>query len=192
MKTTTNLNKTNEKQLEIESNNKNTNPQTQIEQQRTTSDQNLAQLNQELTRTQQQLAQLQQQQELAQQQAKAQTPATSAAPSLVHAELTPQTRGVGSAVTLNIPAGTDYAVLQLETENDDYQSYQAELLSPSTDQSLWKSGKLKARTKGNSKIIDLSLRAKLLPPGNYVVKLKGSATSGQMEDIHRYSFKVAP
>lgn len=164
--------------------------QAQIEQQRTANTKNLEQLNQELARTQQQLTQLQQEQELARQQAKAQPPTDATEPSLLHVELSPQTRGIGKSQTLTIPAGTGYAVLQLETEDDDYQNHQAELRSLSNDQLLWKSGKLKARTRGNAKIIDLNLRARLLAPGDYVISLKGVSASGQLEDIHRYSFKV--
>ncbi|MFN7927665.1 MAG: hypothetical protein U0Y68_06920 [Blastocatellia bacterium] len=161
--------------------------QAQIEQQRSNNAQTREQLQQELARTQQQLAQLQQQ-ELARQQAKVETPA--AEPSLLHVELAPQTRGVGQSSLLTVPAGTDYAVLQLETEDDDYSSYRAELLSLAGDRLLWKSGALKARTRGNSKMIDLKIRAKLLAPGDYVVRLKGVTGNGQVEDIHRYAFKV--
>ncbi len=163
--------------------------QAQIEQQRTTNFKNTEQLNQELARTQQQLAQLQQQQELARQQAKLQPP-TGGEPSLLHLELAPQTRGVGQTITLTVPSGTDYAVLQLVTEDDDYQTYQAEVSLQSNNQLIWKSGKLKGRSRGNAKIIDLNLRSKLLAPNDYAIKLKGVTANGQVEDIHRYSFKV--
>lgn len=161
--------------------------QTQIEQQRNANTKTLEQLNQELTRTQQQLAQLQQQ-ELARQQAKVELP--NAESRLVQLELTPQLRGVGQASTLKVPVGTAFAVMQLETEDDDYQSYQAEVVSLAGDRLLWKSGKLKARLRGNAKIIDLKVRANRLAPGEYVVRLKGVDASGQVEDIHRYAFKV--
>lgn len=164
--------------------------QAQIEQQRTANTKNTEQLKQELARTQQQIAQLQQQQELVRQQAKLQPPTGSSEPSLLHLELAPQTRGIGQTVTLSVPSDTNYAVLQLVTEDDDYQTYQAELISQSTDQVLWKSGKLKGRSRGNAKIIDLNLRAKLLAPNDYAIKLKGVTANGQLEDIHRYAFKV--
>ena len=162
--------------------------QSQIEQQRTTNTKTVEQLNEELKRTQQQLEQLKQQQELAAQQAKAQAPVS--LPNLLHLELTPQTRGIGKTVELKIPANTDYAVLQLATPEDDYQSYQAEVLTQADEKLRWKSGKLKARTSGTSRVIDLSVRAKSLPPGSYVVKLNGIAANGQAEEIRKYSFKV--
>lgn len=164
--------------------------QAQIEQQRNATTKNIEQLNQELARTQQQLAQMQRQQELATQQAKVQPPAGSSEPSLLHFELTPQTRGVGKTATMTVPSGTHYAVLQLETENDDYPAYQAEVVTLKDDHVVWKSGKLKGRSRGNAKIVDLNLRAKLLTPSDYVIKLKGITADGQIEDIHRYAFKV--
>ena len=166
--------------------------QSQLEQQHTTSTKTVEQLNEELKRTQQQLEQLKQQQELAAQQAKTRPPVDLPAglPNLLHVELTPQTRGVGKTVELTIPAHTDYAVLQLVTPEDDFQSYQAEVLTQADEKLRWKSGKLKARTSGTSRVIDLSVRAKLLPPGSYVVKLNGIAANGQAEELRKYSFKV--
>jgi DNA repair exonuclease SbcCD ATPase subunit len=162
--------------------------QSQLEQQRTTNTKTVEQLNEELKRTQQQLEQLKQQQELAAQQAKPQLPA--GLPNLLHVELTPQTRGIGKTVELTIPANTDYAVLQLATPEDDYQSYQAELLTQADEKLRWKSGRLKARASDTARVIDVSVRAKLLPPGSYVVKLNGIAANGQAEEIRKYSFKV--
>ncbi len=162
--------------------------QSQLEQQRTTSTKTVAQLNEELQRTQQQLEQLKQQKELAAQQAQQQAPP--ALPNLLHVELTPQTRGIGKTVELTIPANTDYAVLQLATPEDDFQAYQAAVLTPADQKLRWQSGRLKARTSGTSRVIDVSVRAKLLPPGNYVVQLNGLAANGQAEEIRKYSFKV--
>ncbi len=162
--------------------------QSQLEQQRTTNTKTVEQLNEELQRTQQQLEQLKQQQELAAQQAKQQPPVE--LPNLLHVELTPQTRGIGKTTELTIPANTDYAVLQLATPEDDFQAYQADLLTQADEKLRWKSGRLKARASGTERIIDVSVRAKLLPSGHYVVKLSGIAANGQAEELRRYSFKV--
>ncbi len=162
--------------------------QSQLEQQRTTNTKTVEQLNEELKRTQQQLEQLKQQQELAAQQAKQQPPL--GLPNLLHVELTPQTRGIGKTTELAIPTSTDYAVLQLATPEEDFQAYQADLLTQVDEKLRWKSGRLKARTSGTERIIDVSVRAKLLPPGNYVVKLSGIAANGQAEELRKYSFKV--
>lgn len=164
--------------------------QSQLEQQRTTNTKTVAQLNEELQRTQQQLEQLKQ--PLATQQAQTRPPVAmpDGLPSLLHVELTPQTRGIGQSVEVTIPARTDYAVLQLITPETDFQSYQAELLTQAEEKLIWKSGKVKARASSTSRVIDLSVRAKLLPPGSYVVKLNGIAVNGQVEELRKYAFKI--
>jgi hypothetical protein len=164
--------------------------QTQIEQQQTANTQNLAQLQEELQRTQQQLAQLQQQQELAQQQANARPPVGTTEPNLLHLELTPQTRTGSAAAPLRIPAGTGYVVLQLATEEDDFQAYQVEVRTQREDRLVWKSGKLTARPRGAAKVIDVSLRSRLLRAGSYAVRLQGIGADGQVADIRKYSFSV--
>ncbi len=162
--------------------------QSQLEQQRTTNTKTVEQLNEELQRTQQQLAQLKQQRELAAQQPKPQLPTE--LPNLTHAELLPQTRGISQTVELTIPANTDYAVLHLATSEDDFPAYQAELLTQADQKLRWKSGRLKARSSSNTRVIDVSVRAKLLSPGNYVVRLNGVAANGQTEELRKYAFKV--
>jgi len=162
--------------------------QTQLEQQRTANSQTTEQLSQELKRTQQQLEQLKQQQELAAQQTPPQTSVD--APNFLHVELTPQTRGIGKTTELAMAANTDYAVLHLVAPEDEYQAYQAEVLTQADEKLRWKSGRLKARTGAAARVIDVSLRARLLSPGNYVVRLSGITASGQVEEVRKYSFKV--
>lgn len=162
--------------------------QTQLEQQRNSNNQNIEQLNAELKRTQQQLDELKRQQELASQQARNQT--LPEAPNILHVELTPQTRGIGRTTELPLAATTDFAVLQLIVPEDDYQAYQAEVLTQADEKVRWKSGRLKARPSGSGRVIDVSVRARFLPPGNYVVRLSGFTTDGQTEEIRKYSFKV--
>jgi anti-sigma factor RsiW len=159
----------------------------QLEQQRAANARTLDQLNAELKRTEQQLAELKrQQQQIAQQ---PRTPAQSEPPNFQHVELTPQTRTLGKPFEVVIAAGTDFAILQLVTPEDDYVAHRVELLN-ADGQRLWRSGTLKARPSGTARVLDVSVRAKLLPPGSYVVQLQGIAADGQSEDIRKYSFKV--
>lgn len=166
--------------------------QSQIETQRRTTSANIEELNAELKRTQQQLEQLKQQQELAQRQKQqlAQTQPPVSAPGLLYIELTPQTRGVGKTTELAIPERVGSAVLQLVAPEDDFQIYQAEIVTQEDEKLRWKGGKLKARTRGTNRIIDVNVRAALLSPGNYVVKLNGVAANGQIEELRKYSFRV--
>jgi ABC-type multidrug transport system fused ATPase/permease subunit len=162
--------------------------QSQLEQQRTTNSKTVEQLSEELKRTQQQLEQLKQQRELAAQAPKPSAPVD--LPNLTHADLLPQTRGIGQTVELSIPSNTDYAVLHLVTSEDDFPAYQAELLTQADQKLRWKSGKLKARNSNAARVIDVSVRAKLLPPGSYVVRLNGVAVNGQTEELQKYSFRI--
>jgi len=161
--------------------------QAQIEQQSANAKET-EQLKEDLRRTQEKLAQLEQQ-TLAGQQAKVQ-PLASLETHIVPFELAPQTRGTGRSVTLAIPPGTNYALLQLELGADDYPAYQAELRTQTDDQLIWKSGRLKVRDRNGAKIIDLSLRASLLAPRGYILKLKGITQSGVPEDLPSYAFRV--
>ena len=159
---------------------------TQIEQQRATNAQTVEQLNEELKRTQQQLEQLKQKQELAAQQAKVEPPAGE----VIQSELLPQTRAMGNATTLTIPAKASSVLLQLVSPADDFALYQAELIASADAKVLWKSGKVKAQTSGEKRRIALRVRANLLPPGNYQIRLKGIAADGQSEELRKYAFKV--
>jgi anti-sigma factor RsiW len=162
--------------------------QSQLEQQRSDNTKTVEQLSEELKRTQQQLEQLKQQQELAAQAPR--PPAPADLPNLTHADLLPQTRGIGQTVELSISSNTDYAVLHLVTSENDFPSYQIELLTQADQKLRWTSGKLKARSSNDTRIVDVSVRAKLLPPGNYVVRLNGVTANGQTEELGKYSFRV--
>jgi hypothetical protein len=163
--------------------------QAQIEQQQSADAKEAERLKEDLRRTQEKLAQLERQQVLAEQQARVRPP-TSSEPNIVPFELAPQTRGTGKSVNLTIPPGTDYALLQLELGADNYLAYQAELRTQSDEQLVWKSGRLKARDSRGAKIIELSLRASLLAPRSYILKLKGISQTGAPEDLPSYAFRV--
>jgi hypothetical protein len=162
--------------------------QAQIEQQESVNTKTREQLTAELQRTQQQLAQLQQQQELAQ--ARTRPPLAPREPNLLHLELTPQTRTGSASAPLRIPAKTDFVILQLVIEDDDFQSHQVELRTQADDQLVWKSGKLNARLRDASKVLDVRVRRSLVPAGSYVVKLQGISPNGQITDLRKYSFTV--
>jgi hypothetical protein len=91
---------------------------------------------------------------------------------------------------LRIPAKTDFVILQLVIEDDDFQSHQVELRTQADDQLVWKSGKLNARLRDASKVLDVRVRRSLVPAGSYVVKLQGISPNGQITDLRKYSFTV--
>lgn len=160
--------------------------QAQLDQTRATNAQTAEQLQAELKRTQEKLAQLEREQQLTQQQAKTQTPRDDL--NIVSADLAPQDRS--SSPVIIISPTTDYVALQLELDDADYQSYRATLMTQMDDRKLWQSGKLKPYTKGQSKIVNVSLRASLLSPRGYTIVLEGIRTNGQKETVRDYSFRV--
>src|SRR6266566_4602518 len=91
----------------------------------------------------------------------------------VYFDLLPQTRGTGQIADITVPVGTDYVVLRLELESDDVPEYQVVLKNPATNQIIWRSGKLKAKSRGNNKTISISVRASLLKQRNYTLEASG-------------------
>jgi hypothetical protein len=160
----------------------------QIEEQLSANAKEAERLRGELLRTQEKLLQLEQQRARAEQQAR--PPASPPELAIVAFDLSPRTRGAASGTTLAIPPRTDFILLHLEVASDAYIAYRAELRTQTDDQLIWKSGRLTARDRGDAKIVDLQLRAKLLAPRGYSISLKGITESGKAEDDRSYTFRV--
>jgi hypothetical protein len=111
-------------------------------------------------------------------------------PNSVYFDLLPQTRGTGQIADITVPMGTDYVVLRLELESNDFPEYQVVLKNPATNQIIWRSGKLKAKSRGNNKTISISVRASLLKQRNYTLEASGTGPSGAAEFISGYPFRV--
>ena len=104
--------------------------------------------------------------------------------------LTPQLRGNDQLQNISIPAKTDSIAMQLELESDDYVSYRVALHNQSTGQILWRSGKLKTKTRGANKVLNISFSAGLLKSQIYSLQVSGITKDGAAEIISDYSFKV--
>lgn len=128
--------------------------------------------------------------ELEQQRARLQPPPLPPELSVTPFDLTPQTRGVVQPATLAVPPGADYVALQLELETDDYPAYRAELRTQTGDRKMWSSGKLRARTRGGARVVDVSIRADELTSRGYTLLLKGVAADGGAESAQSYAFRV--
>ncbi|HWT03514.1 MAG TPA: hypothetical protein VN256_24905 [Pyrinomonadaceae bacterium] len=118
-----------------------------------------------------------------------QPPAQSGA-GIVSFILAPQLRGVEQPPTVTIPTQTRYVAMQLRLEPNDYPAYQVSLLDQAGNQTLWRSGKLKARATGDGKALGFSFRAGLLGPQTYVLRVYGVPASGTPEVMSDYPFKV--
>jgi hypothetical protein len=108
---------------------------------------------------------------------------------IAHFDLYPQTRGINRAATLSIPPGTEYVSFQLELEPGEVHSYRAELKTQSGNQVIWRSGKLNARSRGNSRVTNLSIPARMLMTRWYILELS-NISSAAAEVEAGYPFKV--
>jgi cytoskeletal protein RodZ len=104
--------------------------------------------------------------------------------------LTPQMRGAGQLQAISIPPETGYVSMRLELEPNDFPAFRVALLDRSNDQTLWRSGQLKARVRSNVKTLDISFSARLLTPKVYVLRVTGVKGAGVSEIIGDYPFRV--
>lgn len=144
-----------------------------------------ARLEQELTKQREQQRAVEQQRAAKQQQAS--SPGGISIASFV---LAPQMRGTGQIQTVSVPAKTDYVAMQLGLEPNDYPAYRVTLLNQSGHQTLWRSGKLKAKAGGDGKTLSISFPAGLLKPQTYTLQVSGVSANGASEIISDYPFKV--
>jgi hypothetical protein len=111
-------------------------------------------------------------------------------PAIVAVALTPQTRGVSRIADVNIPADTDFVAIELQLESGDYPGYLATLKAVSDDRVIWRSGRLRSRTSGDTKVVGISLRPELLTSSRYMVEVAGISAGGSNEIVGNYLFRV--
>ncbi|HEY6329061.1 MAG TPA: hypothetical protein VI756_06975 [Blastocatellia bacterium] len=99
-------------------------------------------------------------------------------------------RGLGQPPAIDIPAGTDFVVLNLELDAADLRTYQAVIKDSATRQVIWHSGKVKPVTKDAKKIVALRLAARKLRPRNYAIDLSGLGPDGDWEIVGTYPLRV--
>jgi hypothetical protein len=104
--------------------------------------------------------------------------------------LAPGLRGVGQTQTLHIPAGSRRVALQLKLEPNDYQAYRMALIDQSNHKTVWQSGKLRAGSADNGRVVSVSFSSGLLKPQTYVVQISGVSANGKIEVMSDYPFKV--
>jgi hypothetical protein len=116
-------------------------------------------------------------------------PGKPAAAALVTVLLTPGgTRESEAAPPLVLRPAPQFVRVELVLEDDRYDSYAAELQDVE-GRVLWKEKSLRARTAPSGRTVAASVPAKLLPPGDYVVVLKG-IRRGEASEINNYTFTV--
>jgi len=112
-----------------------------------------------------------------------------AASTLVTVLLTPGgTRESEAATPLVLRPAPQFVRVELVLEDDRYDSYAAELQDVEGSV-LWKEQSLRATTAPSGRTVAVSVPAKLLPPGDYIVVLQG-IRRGQASEINNYTFTV--
>ncbi len=141
-------------------------------------------ISEELDRTRSQIKRLEQQR------VSLPKPVLSRDPAIAHFDLYPQMRGINRATTISIPPGTDFVSFQLELEPGEVHSYRAELKTQSGNQVIWRSGKLNSRSRGNSRVTNLSIPARMLMTRWYILELSSISSRAATEVEAGYPFKV--
>ena len=114
---------------------------------------------------------------------------TKAAAALVTVLLTPGgTRESEAAAPLVLRPAPQLVRVELVLEDDRFDSYAAELQDVEGSV-LWKEQSLRAAAAPSGRTVAVSVPAKLLPPGDYVVVLKG-IRAGKATEISNYTFTV--
>ncbi len=113
---------------------------------------------------------------------------SSASATLLSFLLTPGlSRDIDSTKRLTIPSGVTQLRLQLKLNRTGiYQSYQA-VLQTLDGAERW----TRNLPRSAGQAVTVTLPAKLIPPGDYVIVLKGKAADGQWEEVDEYHFNTA-
>jgi cell division protein FtsB len=98
------------------------------------------------------------------------------------------TRDMGEMKRVTIPRGANWVQLQLDLGAGDYKRYQAVLQKEGEEISTQITPRIK--TGDDTEAVVFTLPAKLLPHGDYILRLSGIPVSGDPEDIGSYSFRV--
>ena len=98
-------------------------------------------------------------------------------------------RDLGEVERLRVPADSSLVRIQLDIGLDDYGTYRAVLNDANGDE-LWSQSKLAAASAGDKVAVTLTLPSELLPHGDYSIRLSGLSSSGDLELVGRYYFRV--
>jgi len=98
-------------------------------------------------------------------------------------------RGPGEVERVIVPESSDLIRFQLDLGIDDYASYRAALHEASGDE-IWTQTKLLASETSDTVTVTVTLPSELLPHGDYYFRLSGATTSGGLELVGRYHFRV--
>ncbi len=94
-----------------------------------------------------------------------------------------------SANRITLPAGTTSLRLQLPLTKNDFPHYQISLRDGG-NREIFRARKLKASVSTNEVVIFISIPARQLPKGDYLLTLEGISGSGEIEPIGKKQFSI--
>jgi len=101
------------------------------------------------------------------------------------------TRAQGRESTLVVRQETRTAQLKIALERNDYPTYQATIRRVADDKALVRRRGLKARKVNSSDLLVLFVPVSLIPPPHdYTLRVDGITSTGAIEDVEDYSFRV--
>jgi hypothetical protein len=95
----------------------------------------------------------------------------------------------GPPSTLLIPPGTERARIRLRLSDNDYSTY-AVLVQSASGKQIFRSDGLRSRTKTGA-TLSVIIPANRLASGDYILTLKGTTPSGEVEDVSKSLFRVS-
>jgi hypothetical protein len=93
------------------------------------------------------------------------------------------------ANTFGVPSSTSSVSLQMILDNDDYPAYTA-VLETAEGKTIQRTNGLKSQTLKGNKVVILRMPSRLIQPGDYIIRLSGTATKGNEQDVGVYSFRA--
>lgn len=99
-------------------------------------------------------------------------------------------RSGGEAGRLLIPPDATEVKLSAVFKSGDYPSYIADLQTVE-GRTIWRRRGLKALRRGDDRVMNLTVPARLLRDEDYILILNGIASTGEIKSVSEYSFRVA-
>ncbi len=120
---------------------------------------------------------------------------SSSAASIVTTEaiaLAPDTRAVGTVVSVKVPEAADRVAFDLQLEANEFPRYQATLKDPGTDRAIWRSGWVASGAKRDAPIVSVAVPARMLKTQHYTFELTGRNDANRTDLVASYVFEVVP
>lgn len=99
------------------------------------------------------------------------------------------TRGEGTDKKFSLPPGSGTVELRPQLSGDAYQSYEAVLLADDNSE-IKRADNLPATDDNGVRMLKWRLPARLVPPGDYSLKINGKTDHGQLEALRTYRFRI--